>query len=209
MKLSTWAKQNGIKYHTAWRWFHNGTLPVRARQVATGTILVEAEDAAPSPARKVAIYARVSGADQRGDLERQVGRVATFAMTQGLSVGCVVTEVGSGLNGSRPKLKALLADPEVGTIVVEHRERLARFGVEYIEAALKAQGRRLVVVDMAEVNDDLVTDMVDVMTSFCARLYGQRSARNRAKAAVAAATQEQVAVSTTRESDAARVTETV
>lgn len=58
-----------------------------------------------------------------------------------------VAEVGSGLNGSRTKLKRLLADRQVGTIVVEHRERLACFGVEYVEAALAAEGRRLVVVE--------------------------------------------------------------
>ena len=70
-----------------------------------------------------------------------------------------VAEVGSGLNGSRTKLKRLLADRQVGTIVVEHREhreRLACFGVEYVEAALAAEGRRLVVVEEREVDDDLV-----------------------------------------------------
>jgi putative resolvase len=71
--------------------------------------------------------------------------------------------------------------------VVEHRDRLARFGVEYLEAALAAQGRRLVVVEDAEVADDLVRDMVEVLTSFCARLYGRRSAKRRARLAVEAA----------------------
>lgn len=193
MKLSVWAAQNGVRYQTAWKWFRDGKLPVKAVQLATGTILVE--PTAPPVATKVAIYARVSGADQRGDLDRQVGRLAGFASTKGLSVACVVTEVGSGLNGARPRLKALLSDPSITTIVVEHRERLARFGVEYIEAALKAQGRTLVVAEATETDDDLVTDMVDVMTSLCARLYGKRSARNRAKAAVAAASQTDVAES--------------
>lgn len=185
MKLSVWAAQNGIKYQTAWRWFRDGTLPVKAIQLPTGTILVE--PAAPPVANKVVIYARVSGADQRADLDRQVGRLAGFASTKGMSVASVITEVGSGPNGARPRLKALLADPTITTIVVEHRERLARFGVEYIEAALKAQGRTLVVAEATETDDDLVADMVDVMTSLCARLYGKRSARNRAKAAMAAA----------------------
>ncbi len=74
----------------------------------------------------------------------------------------------------------LLGDPGVGTIVVEHRDRLARFGVEYLEAALAAQGRRVVVLDDAEVANDLVRDMVEVLTGFCARLYGRRSAKRRA-----------------------------
>ena len=81
---------------------------------------------------------------------------------------------------------ALLADPAVQTIVVEHRERLASFGVEYIEAALAAQGRHLMVVDDTEIDGDLVRDVTEVLTSLCARLYGRRSARRRAAAALAA-----------------------
>jgi putative resolvase len=94
------------------------------------------------------------------------------------------------LNGSRPKLRRLLADPTVATIVVEHRDRLARFGVEQVQAALSAPGWRILVADPGETNDetsdDLVGDMVEVLTSFCARLYGRRGARNRALRAVAA-----------------------
>jgi len=75
----------------------------------------------------------------------------------------VVSEVSSGLNGHRTKLLSLLKDQRVGVIVVEHRDRLARFGVEYLEAALAAQRRRLVVVEDAEVTDDLVPDMVEVL----------------------------------------------
>ena len=80
----------------------------------------------------------------------------------------------------------MLADPVAQTIVVEHRDRLMRFGSEYVEAALAAQGRRLVVADPNEVKDDLVQDMVEVLTWFCARLYGRRSARSRAQRALAA-----------------------
>lgn len=59
-----------------------------------------------------------------------------------------------------------------------------RFGFEYVEAALAAQGRRILVVEPGEVKDDLVQDMIEVLTSFCARLYGRRSARHRAKRAL-------------------------
>lgn len=185
MKLSDWAKQQGITYKTAHRWFQQGKLPVPATQMPTGTILVHPE---PSPAvGGVALYARVSSADQKADLERQLGRLVAYATANGLSVVKTVSEVGSGLNGHRPKLIRLLRDPKVTTLVVEHRDRLARFGSEYIEAALTAQGRRVVVVDSAEMKDDLVADMTAVMVSLCGRLYGQRSARNRAKKAVAVA----------------------
>jgi putative resolvase len=83
-------------------------------------------------------------------------------------------------NGKRRKLLRLLSDATIGAVVVEHRDRFARFGSEYLEAALAASGRRLIVVDSSEMNDDLVPDMIVVLTSFCARLYGRRSARNRA-----------------------------
>ena len=75
----------------------------------------------------------------------------------------------------------------VTRIVVEHRDRLARFGVEHLGAALSAQGREILVVDAGEVDDDLVRDMTEVLTSFCARLYGRHGARNRALRAITAA----------------------
>ena len=94
--------------------------------------------------------------------------------------------MGLGLNGQRKKLLRLLADPRIDTLVVEHRDRLMRFGAEYVEAALRARGARLIVVNDVELQDDLVQDMIEVMSSFCARLYGRRSARNRARRAIRA-----------------------
>ncbi len=185
VKLSDWAKQNGVSRQSATRWFHAGVLPVPARQLATGTILVD-EPVKTVPG--VAIYARVSSADQRGDLDRQVARLTTEATGRTLPPTKVVAEVGSGLNGHRTKLLALLRDPTMGTIVVEHRDRLARFGVEYLEAALAAQGRRVVVIEEVEISDDLVRDMVEVLTSLCAHCSAGAadSAKRRAQAALSA-----------------------
>ncbi len=90
----------------------------------------------------------------------------------GRSVDEVVTEIGSGLNGRRRTLLRLLADPTVPTIIVAHPDRLARFGVEVVNAALEAQGRRIIVVDPDETTDDLGKDMLEVLTSFCGRLAG-------------------------------------
>src|SRR5262249_56659303 len=106
----------------------------------------------------VAIYARVSSADQKGDLQRQLGRLAEYASRERLIVIRSVSEIGSGLNGHRAKIMRLLSDPAVQTIVVEHRDRLARFGSESIEAALAACGRKLVVVDATRVKADLGQD---------------------------------------------------
>lgn len=88
------------------------------------------------------------------------------------------------MNGSRVKLRRMLSDPAVTQVVVEHRDRLGRMNTELIEAALAANGRSLVVVDSGEAEDDLVRDMIEVMTSMCARLYGRRGAKNRALRAV-------------------------
>lgn len=145
---------------------------------SSGTILVEAPlDEKP---KTVALYARVSSHAQRSDLDRQLARLSKYAAERDLHVVEAVAEVGSSLNGKRRKLLRLLSDAKVGAVVVEHRDRFARFGSEYLEAALAASGRRLIVVDATERNDDLVQDMTAVLTSFCARLYGRRSARNRA-----------------------------
>jgi putative resolvase len=164
----------------------DGLLPWPAEQLPTGTILIHPPKP-PSDGQAVALYARVSSSDQQSDLERQLGRLAAYASQHHLSVARAIGEIGSGLNGHRAKLKRLLADPKIGAIVVEHRDRLARFGADYVEAALVAAGRRLIVIDQTEMTDDLVADMIDVMTSFCARLYGRRAARNRAAKAVNAA----------------------
>lgn len=185
MNLAEWAETQGIARVTAYRWFREGKLPVPARKVG-GLILVDSPAPVPSTSETV-VYARVSSADQKSDLDRQVARVTAWATGQGMAVDRVVTEVGSALNGRRKKFLALLRDPAVGTIVVEHRDRFARFAMDYIEAALSAQGRRLVVVDNAEVDDDLVRDMTEILTLFCARLYGKRAAANRAQRMLAAA----------------------
>ena len=176
-----------MSYRTALAWFHAGTLPVSARQLPTGTILV---DPPSVEAGATVVYCRVSSHDQKADLERQAGRALTGASERGIRIDRTVTEIGSGLGGRRIKLRKLLSDPAVSTIVVEHRDRLARFGVEYLEAALSAHGRTIVVLDNAEVADDLVRDMTEVLTAMCARLYGRRSAARRATAAVHAAAAE-------------------
>lgn len=189
MNLAVWAERNGVARVTAYRWFHAGLLPVPARK-AGRLILVDDQPADRSRRARTAVYARVSSADQKPDLDRQVARVTAWATTEQIAVDKVVTEVGSALNGHRRKFLALLRDPSVERIVVEHRDRFCRFGSEYVEAALAAQGRELVVVDSAEVDDDLVRDMTEILTSMCARLYGKRAAQNRAKRALAAAAEE-------------------
>ena len=116
--------------------------------------------------------------------ENQANRLWAHAGQNGIKLDQVVSEVASGLNDRRPKLRRLLADPKVGTILVEHRDRLARFGVGMVDAMLQARGGGLLVIEDNEVDDDLVRDMTEMLTCFCARLYGRRSAANRARKAI-------------------------
>jgi putative resolvase len=168
MKLSVWAKSQGLSYKTAWRMWKAGRLPVPAEQWLTGTVIVHPPVTATEGG--VALYARVSSSDPKADLERPVARLAVFAAEKSLRVTEVVKEVGSGLNGHRRGLMRLLRTPAVTTVVVEHRDRLMRFGFEYVEAALTAHGRTWVVIDSTEVQDDRVRDVTEVRTSLCARL---------------------------------------
>lgn len=187
MNLTEWARSQGVHPQTAYRWFREGTLPVPAVRVNQRTVLVNPDEVGGAAAGGVGLYARVSSHDQRADLDRQVTRLSEWAGQAGATVVRVETEVGSGVNGARRRVRRLLADPRVAAVVVEHRDRLGRMNTELVEAALSAHDRRLVVLDSGEVTDDLVRDMVEVLTSFCARLYGRRSARNRAIKAVGCA----------------------
>ena len=179
MKLSQYAKQAGITYKTAWRWWKAGRLD--AYQTPTGTVIVRDQTmAAPSHGR-VALYARVSSADQRGDLERQMQRLRDYAAARGYQVSKVVTEIASGLNDRRPKLAKLLTDPTIGTLIVEQRDRLTRFGFAYIEQLLLVQGRRVEVLVPSDTDGELVEDFVAVISSMAARLYGRRNSKRRAE----------------------------
>lgn len=189
MNLKEWAAVTGISYATARRRYESGTLPVPTYRLGRLIMVGEPVTGTPAGTGQTVVYARVSSADQKADLDRQVARVTVWATGQKLGVDRVVTEVGSALDGRRRKFLALLRDPTVTTIVVEHRGRFARFGAEYVEAVLTAQGRQLLVVDPDQVDDDLVRDVTEILTSLCARLHGRRAAADRARRAVKAATE--------------------
>src|SRR5258707_3573990 len=177
MKLSQYAKQQGISYRTALRWFRDGS--IQGYQAPSGTILVTERE--PMQAvQKVAIYARVASAEHRANLERQAERLTQYCTTRGYQVAQVVKEIASGSNDSRPKLLSLLRDSSITLLVVEHKDRLTRFGFRYIETLLELQGRKIEVVNVAE-NDkeDLLHDLASIVYAFCARLYGQRLAKRK------------------------------
>ena len=140
MRLREWAEAQGIHDQTAWTWVREDKMPVPFSRTPTGTILVDVAEETASG--RTVVYARVSSHDQQSDLDRQVGRLVEWATSERRAVDEVVTEVGSAMNGTRRRFARLLADPTATTIVVEHRDRRARFGVEYLEVAPAAQGRR-------------------------------------------------------------------
>ena len=165
-------------------------MPVRAWQHASGHSILVAEDARTrGKTPGVRLYARVSSHDQKSDLQRQKDRLESYAAGRGWAILSVDEEVGSGLNGRRSKLIKILKHSD-GDILVEHADRLARFGVPYIQAALEASGRQLHILNETESKQDLVQDFVDVVTSMCARIYGKRSAKNKAKRALEAVSHE-------------------
>ena len=184
MKLKDYARQQGVSYRTAWRWWKAGKLP--GHQIDTGTILIEPDAVAPSGVTQhVAVSVRVSSAENKGHLESQAERRAAYCAARGYQVAQVVKEVGSGINDARPKLLALLEDQSVSLIVVEHKDRLTRCGFRYLDTLLRAQGRAIEVVNQAENGtEDLLADLTASVYSFCARLYGQRRAKRKAEVIV-------------------------
>lgn len=192
MQVREWAKREHLSPYTVWKWCREGTMPVPVEQTPTGMWLIHDPKYETMPTTsnvgRTVCYARVSSSDQKNDLQRQADRLKAFAVNLGVKDAQVVTEIASGVNDKRRALNQLLKDPTVVTIIVEHRDRLACMNVELIESALEASGRRLIVVDDTELDDDLARDMTEVLTSFCARLYGRKSAKQRAQRALEALT---------------------
>lgn len=180
MKLKQWADKQGISYLTALRWFKAGKIP-NSKQYDTGTIIVD--DAlhlnTSADHKKVYIYARVSSYEKKNDLERQVERCIQFANSNGYEIVSVTKEIASGMNDRRPKLLKLL-EKNPSHIIVEHKDRLTRFGFNYFEVLLPKIGCKLTVINRdVEEQSDLMKDLISIITSFCCKLYGIRRANNK------------------------------
>jgi putative resolvase len=183
VELSEWAGLSGVSRQGVTWWLDAGVL-------AAGTVLVGAQERATAG---VTVCAWVSSCGQGSGLGWRVAWLAGYLTGKGIASSKVVCGVGSGRNGHRTRLLSLLRDVSVGTVVAGPWERLACFGVGYLEAALAARGGKRIVVGQAEVSDDLVRDMAGVLRSLCARLCGCRSAGHRAERALAVAGGEQAA----------------
>jgi putative resolvase len=129
----------------------------------------------------------VFSSENKKNLDTQAERLMSWCKAQGWSVGKVVKEVGSGINDQRPKFLALLTNPATRRIMVEHKDRASRFGEAYIQTLLRMQERELVVVNSADTaQDDLMADLVAIITSFTAQIVGRRRAKRKTEQMLAA-----------------------
>ena len=175
MKLSEYAKKNSVTYQTAWNHFKHGKIP-NARQLPTGTVVID-ENQQVYVNDYVIIYARVSSSENKSNLDTQADRLIQYCEASGITVSEVVKECASGLNDSRPKLSKIFRDRKATKIIVEHKDRLTRFGYNYIE--LLYPECKIIVVDPCEDKQDLFEDFISLVTSFCARIYGRRRSRRK------------------------------
>jgi putative resolvase len=188
MKLSDYAKTLGISYLTAWRHYKAGKIPYPTEQLPTGTVIVDYDPKKISGGiKRVAIYARVSSAENKDNLDRQAERLTLGAIAKGYQIVYIVKEIGSGLNDNRKKLEKLLLKDDYDILLVEHKDRLGRFGTHYMDILLRRLGVNLEIVNLADNGrDELMQDLVAIITSFAARLYGQRRAKRKTEKIVEA-----------------------
>jgi predicted site-specific integrase-resolvase len=174
IKLSEYADREGVSYKTAWLWFRDGKIP-NAEKLPTGSIRVNI-DTPPVCHENVVIYARVSSSKQRSDLDRQVERLLSYTAARGYQVSKVYKEVASGVNDNRKELNKILTDKTITKIIVENRDRLTRFGFNYIETLLDAE---IEVVNKLDTDkSDLIQDLTAIVYSFSARMYSRRKAKD-------------------------------
>ena len=176
----------GISHSTLSRWVREGR--IRAVRTAGGVFRVPesevrriAEGLPISKEVGAVIYARVSSSDQRSDLERQTQYLTQYCSSKGYRVVDALSDVASGLKTDRRGLLKLfdyVVNRQVDVVVVTYRDRLTRFGFEYLEHFFNQYGVRIEVVFGGEPKDayqELVEDLIEIVTSFAGKLYGLRS----------------------------------
>ena len=179
IKLSDYAKRFGVTYRTAWNRYKRGQFP-DAIIDETNHICIPIKHFVSDEDSTVAVYARVTSSENKSNLDSQAERLVNYCMARGYKISKVVKEIGSGLNDERPKLDMLLKDRSIRIIVVEHKDKLSRFGFNYIQTLLSMDGRKIEIVnESGDDKEDLMRDFVSIVSSFCARLYGLRGNRSR------------------------------
>ena len=176
MKLSQYAKENSVTYRTAWNRAKKGLL--NTKQDSLGNILIIIEEDKVITKRTI-IYARVSSSDMKDNLERQAERLTNYAINNGYDIIQIIKEIGSGMNDDRKKFQKMLDRDDYDFIIVEHKDRLTRFGFKFLEKLLNKDKKEIIVVNQTpDKTTDLITDLVSIVYSFSARLYGSRKGKN-------------------------------
>ena len=182
------AKIFGVSYTSVKKWVYSGKIKYiktpggkyRYPESEIRRLLGESV-----PTGKVAVYARVSSADQKEDLERQKQRLIEYARSKGYQDIIVLEDVASGLNENRKglaKLFELVVQKQIERVFVTCKDRLTRFGFRYLEAFFSSYGCRIEIVDaekLKEPQQELVEDLIAIVTSFAGRIYGARSHKKR------------------------------
>lgn len=138
---------------------------------------------------QVAAYCRVSSQDQKqkGDLDRQKSRLLEYCVEKEYKVEAVFVDVCSGMKAKRPYLKQifkLVSEHKINKVVIEYKDRLTRFCFEVFEAFFNSHGVEIECVEEVfpkSFENELVEDMLSLLSSFSSRIYGKRSAENRRK----------------------------
>lgn len=193
IKLKDWAIQHGYSYMGAYKAYRAGRIAGAFQQGERGAVLVPVTNntetgAGGNASPTVFTYSRVSSAKQKADLDRQKQRLNEFCFNKGLSVAYSYSEVASGLNDSRRELSRLIDKVKkqpASILVIEHKDRLTRFGYNYLERLFTELNCQIIVVNATQTDEqDLVADLSSVIYSFCAKLYAKRKAANKAKQVV-------------------------
>jgi len=179
IKLSQYAKNNSIVYRTAWKWFKEGKIE-NAFTSPSGSIFVKVDEENRSEVKRAIIYARVSNNNRKESLKDQQLFLEQYASTKGYKVIASFKEVGSGMNDTRKTLQKILDRSDYDVIVVENKDRLTRFGFNYIETLLNKNNISIDVVNFTDDDkQDLMQDLISIIYSFSARLYGKRKAKRK------------------------------
>lgn len=178
MKLSEWCKNKGVSYGTGLRWYHLGKIN-NSYQMDTGTIIVDdvcvvREEQHKTQLKELVIYARVSNRDRKEQLQYQVDRLTNFAISNGFIIKNIYKEIASGMNDDR-KIFWKMLDNQPKYILVENKDRLTRFGFNYLKVLFNRLGTDIIVINNTDDDkQDLMKDLISIITSFCGRIYGLR-----------------------------------
>lgn len=188
IKLSNAAKILGISYRHAQRLSYRGEIPNIITSTGRRYVPEDWLEAQVSPVKqehgRCAIYSRESSSENKTALKTQTSGLKQYAHAKGWQIVRVVEEIGSGVNDSRKKLSKLLQSPDFDILLVEHKDRLTRFGFNWFVLLCPFH---IEVVNTAEdETSDLMEDLIAIITSFSARLYGKRRGRKKTDAAISA-----------------------